>query len=201
VLFVADPATAPPRDGFVYARPDDLSDSGESWREVLVRYNEYQGNNPLGLCRAAELYVHPIYARMVSSVGIENIYILSAGWGLINASFLTPNYDITFSVLKQPDRYKRRRSGDIYGDFAMLPRAYDEPIFFFGGKYYVPLFCKLTDGAVGKRTVFFNSQDAPEAQGCAIERFVTTTRTNWHYECASAFLTSRFGRIGSAARR
>ena len=35
--------------------------------------------------------------------------------------------------------------------------------------------------------MFYNSGRAPEAPGCLLERFVTTTRTNWHYECARKF--------------
>jgi hypothetical protein len=35
--------------------------------------------------------------RLVEKFGIEKVFILSAGWGLIRADFLTPNYDITFS--------------------------------------------------------------------------------------------------------
>ena len=123
--------------------------------------------------------------------GEKNTYILSAGWGLIGSSFLTPNYDITFSMMKPPERYKRRRKSDFYRDLCMLPANNDEQVFFFGGKDYVPLFCELTKGAEGKRTVFFNSQVAPDADGCSLERFVTTTRTNWHYECANAFLDGK----------
>ena len=55
VLFVADPTSAPPRDGWVYARPDDLSDDGTSWRDVLVRYNLSSRGNPLDLRRASDL--------------------------------------------------------------------------------------------------------------------------------------------------
>ena len=76
---------------------------------------------------------------------------------------------IVASVSAEP--YKRRRKGDLYRDLRMLPNDTDEPIVFFGGK----------------RTVFYNSGYAPAAQGCALVRFVTTTRTNWHYECARNF--------------
>ena len=39
VLFVANPSIAPVRKGWVYARPDDSSDEGISWRERLAAYN------------------------------------------------------------------------------------------------------------------------------------------------------------------
>ena len=93
----------------------------------------------------------------------------AAGWGLISASFLTPNYDITFSMAKPAERYKRRRKKDVCLDQRDLPNSTEEPIFFFGGKDYVPLFCKLTHGVRGRRTVFFNSEFAPDAPGCLVE--------------------------------
>ncbi|HET7020348.1 MAG TPA: hypothetical protein VFI58_06520, partial [Xanthobacteraceae bacterium] len=83
VVFVANPASAPARDSCVYARPDDPSDHGGSWREVLVRYNKASGNNPLSLLPAFELYEPDTYRALVERFGIDKTYILSAGWGLI----------------------------------------------------------------------------------------------------------------------
>jgi hypothetical protein len=185
VLFVADPAAAPPSSELVYARPDDTSDTNMTWREALLQYNRSPDANPLGLYSAAELYANPTYGLLAKRFGTDRTYILSAGWGLIGASLLTPYYDITFSTAAE--RYKRRRKGDSYSDFRLPPTASQEPIVFFGGKDYVPLFCELTKEAKVGRTVFYNSHRAPEAPGCLLERFVTTTRTNWHYECATQF--------------
>jgi hypothetical protein len=186
VLFVARPQLAQSSGDFHYARPDDASDTEGSWRDVLVRYNATSHGNPLGLLPAAALYTHPVYARLVEKVGDERLFILSAGWGLLPASFLTPNYDITFST--QAESYKRRRRADLYHDFSSLPKDADTPMVFFGGKDYVPLFAHLTRAHKGPRTVFFNSQKPPNVPGCRLERFVTTTRTNWHYECADVWL-------------
>jgi|KBSSwiStaDraftv2_1062776.scaffolds.fasta_scaffold2264069_2 hypothetical protein len=68
-------------------------------------------------------------------------------------------------VPEMAEAYKRRRKGDLFRDVRMLPNDFDEPIVFFGGKDYVPLFCKLTKDAKGKRTVFYNAGRAPEAPG------------------------------------
>jgi hypothetical protein len=194
VMFVADPFTAPDTDRYAYARPDDLSDTGPTWRQVLVQYNNSPGGNSLGLARAFELYENDTYRRLADRFGLDKTYILSAGWGLINAAFLTPNYDITFSATAKRDApYKFRRKSDRYDDLCMLPLDTDAPIVFFGGKDYVPLFCKLTRTLIGPRTVYFNSSRPPDAPGCSVERFATTTRTNWHYECAKAFLEGRIG--------
>lgn len=188
VVFVANPESAPPDSAHIYARPDDLSDRGKSWREVLLEYNEIAGYNPLGLYPAYQLYENRTYARLVDRFGLRKVYILSAGWGLIRADFLTPYYDITYS--QSADGYKRRRKSDCYQDFCMLPVDLAEEIVFFGGKDYLPLFCSLTGRVRGKKRVFYNSARAPQAPGCALERFETKTRTNWHYECATAFLAS-----------
>src|SRR6476661_5883375 len=97
VKFVARPDLAP-KDDFIYARPDDPSDRGARWREALLSYNEDAGGNPLGLLRACELYSPAIYQQLADGVGRERLFILSAGWGLLGADFLTPDYDITFSA-------------------------------------------------------------------------------------------------------
>ena len=48
VLFVAQPELAPSEGIQHYARPDDVSDDGRTWRERLVAYNAV-ANNPLHL--------------------------------------------------------------------------------------------------------------------------------------------------------
>lgn len=189
VMFVADPARAPADSDWVFAHPDDVSDTGATWRQVLVRYNANTGNNPLGLLQAADLYQNTAYRRLVEHFDHSKVYILSAGWGLIGAPFLTPDYDITFSARARQDApWKYRRTGDRYEDLCQLPADTAEPVIFFGGKDYVPLFCKLTVGITSKRTIFFNANRPPEAPGCVLERFPTTTKTNWHYECVKEFL-------------
>jgi hypothetical protein len=185
VLFVADPRTAPATHAHVYARPDEPYDGGISWRQMLLKYNEHPDDNRFGLYLAYRLYENQTYRRLVERFGLRNVYILSAGWGLIGADFLTPRYDITFS--RTAEGYKRRKKRDRYEDFRMLPDDADD-IVFLGGKDYVPLFCALTNSVWGRKTVFYNSQQPPEALGCRLERFETTTRTNWHYECATALL-------------
>jgi hypothetical protein len=186
VSFVAHPELAKPVDGFVFARPDDVSPTGETWRDRVLAYNASPGNNPLGLLPAFELYENDIYRALVSRCGVDKTYILSAGWGLIPASFLTPAYDITFST--QADNCLRRRKRDIYCDFSMVPAEATEPVVCFGSKEYVPLFAALTRSVKTPRIVFYNSTKSPVAPGCRLTRFETRTRTNWQYECAAAFL-------------
>ena len=121
VDFVAHPQIAPRDPDRVYARPDDRRQDGISWRQHLLKYNDDPGGNPLRLYPAYQLYDNRAYGRLVDRFGLRNVYILSAGWGLIRADFLTPSYDITFSP--SADAYKRRRKTDRYDDFRMLRRT------------------------------------------------------------------------------
>ncbi len=188
VMFVAKPELAPGNPSVTYARPDDVSDTGMSWRNQLLEYNNGPGDNPLGLLPAWQLYENPTYGLLAEHYGVDKLFILSAGWGLIRGDFLTPNYDITFSAARNVEKYKRRGKKERYDDFRMLSVATYEPIVFFGGKDYVDLFCTLTAHIETPKAVFYNSPTVPPASGCRLVRFHTTTRTNWHYECARAFI-------------
>jgi hypothetical protein len=187
VDFVAHPEIAPRDPDRVYARPDDPCEDGEiSWRQFLLKYNDDPGNNPLHLYPAHQLYQNKAYRRLVDRFETRNVYILSAGWGLIRADFLTPYYDVTFSP--SADAYKRRRKTDRFDDFRMLPGNTKDDIVFFGGKDYLSLFCSLTDAIRSKKIVFFNCASVPQFNGCTFRLFKTRTRTNWHYECVNALL-------------
>jgi len=194
VVFVADPERAPANPGFLYQRPDDKYDSQHSWRDRLLSYNKKEKqSNPWGLCRAYQLYKHPIYAKLKKEFR-GNLYILSAGWGLISADFLLPYYDITFSSQSEP--YKRRRKKDAYADFHHLGQT-DTKCFFCGSKAYQSLFCKLTDHINGERIVFYKSKNKsktrPRLDGCTLNRCHSKKR-NWQYDCAQALLNGDFAR-------
>ena len=186
VMFVANPDAAPPDDRRVYARPDDASDTGRSWRSALLQYNDAPGKNPLGLLPAWQLYSRPTYALLANHYGVDRFYILSAGWGLIRGDFLTPNYDITFSTARNVEKFKRRSPRANYHDFRMLPTDTTDQIVFFGGKGYVSLFCELTSGTRGRRSIFY-AGSKPHAPGCTLSRFGQPF-TNWHYQCAENFV-------------
>ena len=186
INFVAHPKMAPRNSGRVYARPDDLLGDGTSWRQLLRQYNDNPGGNPLHLYPAYQLYQNKTYGLLVDRFGSDAVYILSAGWGLVRADYLLPYYDITFSP--SAEAYKRRRKSDSYEDFRLRPDDTKKDIVFFGGMDYLPLFCSLTNTSQGGKTVFFNSTRRPQCDGCTLRRFKTAARTNWHYECARAFL-------------
>ena len=182
VFFVADPAIAPQQSEVEYRRPDDITPSGLSWRDELVKYNKNHrdnGANPRCLLPAWRLYKNSAYGHLVNQLGEDKVFILSAGWGLIPAPFLTPYYNITFVGKGYKRRYKRAR----YADFSMLPKDASHPIHFLGGKDYVPLFLRLT-AETGAERIIHHVGSPPPAPNCRFRRFETTRRTNWHYECA-----------------
>lgn len=191
VLFVARPEFAPADGKYRYAHPDDPAGDGRTWRQLLIDYNKDPDSRSWNLSPAYRLYRNPVYGLLVEKFGASNVFILSAGWGLIGAEFLTPSYDITFSA--SAPKYKRRGRREDYSDLYMLPGDSADELVFFGGKDYRPLFCKLTQEYKGARIIFYNSAVAPNALGCTFIRYPTSARTNWHYACAADFIAGRIG--------
>jgi len=130
---------------------------------------------------------------LTQEFGIKQIFILSAGWGLIPADFLTPDYDITFSQAKNVAKYCRRKKSDNYDDMCLLPDDGDN-IIFLGGKDYLPLFCQMTSKLKGEKIVFYNSKsDLNLGPKFNTERFKTARRTNWHYDCVQQLIDEKIG--------
>lgn len=62
-------------------------------------------------------------------LGVSNVFILSAGWGLVRADYPLPVYDITVAKpAKSADSYKWRRPTDEYHDFCHLHAGDPGPI-------------------------------------------------------------------------
>lgn len=193
VQFVADPGLAPSNEIHAYVHPDDSSDGSQTWRERLIHYNETSAANPLQLLPAYKLYGNRVYENLVKEFGVKQVFILSAGWGLIAADFLTPHYDITFSKAKNVKPQCHRKKQDAYADLCHLPDDGDE-IIFLGGKDYFPLFSQLTTPLKGKKKVFYNSNFGPAlTPGFWSERFNSPRKTNWHYSCAQALIDKEIG--------
>lgn len=189
VMFVANPNLIPPTEGVTFAHPDDEAVPGISWRSQLAEYNKTPDVNPLNLLPAWQLYGNTVYRRLVEKFGLEKVYILSAGWGLLSANFLTPNYDITFSA--SAEQAKRRKKKDPNFDLCMLPANTTDKIVFLGGKDYISLFCDLTSQIQSEKYLFYSSAIAPDKHDFISKKFETKTRTNWHYECANALINEK----------
>jgi hypothetical protein len=194
VKFIAHPELHPPVDTEILSRPDNLIPSSSmTWRERLVAYNS-SGANPDHLLQAGSLYSPWAYGALLRSVGTENFYILSAGWGLVRADFLLPDYDITFS--SQAEAWKRRTKRDAFSDFAHLSQAAinsDETVYFFGSKEYLPLYYELTRNVIARKVVYFVSNRIIRNDAYHYIRY-GGRGTNWHYRCASDFLAGKIAK-------
>ena len=214
VRFVADPGRcASVHAGERCARPDNSSgEKGATWRDVLKRYNA-QPDNPDGLLRAADLYAptehefRNLYHELADAFGWDNVFVLSAGWGLIRASFRTPKYDITFSTQAKKDKpcvwRNTKDSQRVWLDFNHLqdaPINQDEPIHFFGGKDYRPLFYALVTTLPGKKIVHYKgSVERRDGFEYAEYKGPEKNRT-WHYRAAKEFLAEQASAVNPVAR-
>jgi len=187
VVFVACPANATADPAVLHAHPDDPSDrAGQTWRERVVAENA-QPTLAEPLIPAGQLYSDKAYATLERHFGVDRLFILSAGWGLVRADFLLPAYDITFS--KAADTYNRRGKDRRFEDFNALSTEPGDDTVFLGGKDYVPLFASLMKPVPGRKLILFQSKLPPAVPGFATQRYVTRKRTNWYYECAKKLVS------------
>jgi hypothetical protein len=202
VVFVA--TTPKPCDsvpsGVLCVRPDDpCGEKTVTWRDALRRYNE-EGGNPCNLYRAADLYTpkeqvfRNLYRELVVAFRWENVFVLSAGWGLIRADFWTPDYNITFSTQGKKNKpWAWRNAKDRacpWPDFNHLQNArivQDEPIHFFGGKDYLPTFYALVESVPGKKVVHHKGD--VERRSCFdYEKYDGPEKNRtWYYRAAKDF--------------
>ena len=190
VVFVADPEKfCEDNHKFAYCHPDDqISTKRKSYREFLVEYNN-SSENPLKLYRAGDLYQPNIYKELTTNYGYKNVYILSAGWGLLRSDFRIPYYNITFSSAGEPG-IKRLKSHK-FKDFNHLKEniAESDEFFFFGGISYLPLLYKLTKDLPGYKHINYASKNVQKING--FEYIYHKPYTNWHYQCARDFLNMK----------
>jgi hypothetical protein len=191
VKFVAHPELYGGPVGEVPFKPDAIIPSEQiTWRDHLLAYNQID-DNPDHLLPVVELYSNKVYRNLLNFIGEENLYILSAGWGLIRANFKLPDYDITFS---QSEPWKRRTKHDEFLDFAQLTQSelpVDEQIYFFGSKDYLPLYYRLTQNLVARKVVYFKSSKIKKHAGYEYILYGREIKTNWHYSCAKDFMAGR----------
>lgn len=189
VVFVAEPGVAPSDPGMAYRRPDDRADGVQTFRDALVAYNGAPEDNPLGLLPAWRLYQDDAYRTLAEGVEPENLFILSAGWGLIESDFLTPTYDITFS--NGVATYKRRRPRDSYNDLRRLPSEGTSRLIFAGGADYIPLFLELTEGIADERVVYHHASRVPLAADAQFVPVESDDNNDWHLQWAHDYAAGR----------
>jgi hypothetical protein len=195
VQFVAHPELLTTSSDVFACRPDDrLPERSATWREHLTGYNA-SGSNPDELLPAGQLYSPSAYGQLRRHVAPADLYILSAGWGLVRSEYLLPDYDITFSQAARPWQ-RRHRTRDRYEDYNHLadaPTADVEALYFFGGLDYLPLYYDLTAALPGRKVIYTAALSVPEAPGYEYIRY-GSKGTNWHYRCVTDFLAGRIPR-------
>jgi len=186
ITFISDPD----KDKKNQFRPDDkIPNEQRTWRE----YIQNQENEKL--LRSYELYKPSIYKSLYEKYK-SDLFILSAGWGLISANFRIPKYDITFS--KQAPKDSQRRKDDLYNDFNQLKDINpNEKIIFLGGSDYLKLFYNLTHNLPNEKVIFYKKKniyaDAPflkNDKSYKLIKYITSASTNWHYGCAKDLLNN-----------
>ena len=73
---VADPSLAPQDGGLVRAHPDDASDTGMSWGDVLLEFNASPSATLIGLLTAWRLYRPPTLKLLLDRFGLDQLHIL-----------------------------------------------------------------------------------------------------------------------------
>lgn len=162
-----------------------------TWRKLIELNNDNQ--NFLNLRSAYDLYNKPYNEREVYTALFkafqDKFYILSAGWGLINAEFKIPSYDITFSQGHNIEREIIRLERDNYDDFNELSKKEsNEDIVFIGSPSYLPSFYKLTKSLTNRRKIIFWKKSgtpaefpAPDKTYC-FRQYESNNNIAWHYE-------------------
>lgn len=201
VCFVANPKIASelaPRPGYIYATPDDpCADApGYTWRQRLEEYVLNEPKNPLGLLDAYELYnpsFNPLIYSNLAERFREKTFILSAGWGLVQANYPIPTYNITFSSQAKKNKpWAYCASPSSYRYFQQIPAQNNDPVVFVGGRDYLPVFRSLVE-RLHRRTIVFAK--AGDSAGKVrrmlpleweVRPFQSEHSRTWHYECAAA---------------
>jgi hypothetical protein len=145
------------------------------------------------LLRAVDLYAPPIYSKLAGKFGETNLFILSAGWGLVKSTYLLPYYDITFSHKKGvPAECGRGQLEMGWNDFDHLKRRVKpgEEVHCFVTLDYLPLLCQLTRSYKGncRIVIHYKSSTMPRKDGYRYEKYTGSAKTNWHYQAAKEFM-------------
>ena len=197
-------------------RPDDLCEQEMlTWHEKLRRYNQEQKqDNPYNLSRAAALYTpaqpfSDVYRELADRYEWKNVFILSAGWGLIAADYLIPQYNITFSR-------QAKKGGCTYtwvnpksacedvsritNHLASTSLSPNEEIHFFCGLDYLGLCYALTKHLPGLKVIHFKSSKLDSGGGLkrdssfCYEKYGGPEKDRtWPYRAATDFMADQRG--------
>lgn len=184
-------ASSPDKENSNSFKPDsEIPNENRTWREyVNSQENEI-------LLESYKLYKPKIYNSLYEKYE-SNLFILSAGWGIINSEFKIPKYDITFS--KKAEQNSQRKKTDFFKDFNHLEKVNpNEKIVFLGGADYLKLFYNLTKDLPNEKIIFYKKKniysDLPflkNESSFKLIKYETKASTNWHYGCAKDLLADK----------
>lgn len=175
----------------------NIDNTNTSWVEALRQQNGTRPNlNYSRLLPAGELYLSNVHRGLLNWVkegrGRE-LYILSAGWGLVCYKRKMPNYDITFSGGQQNNYYINPQEipyDRLYNDLQGLDSKKATHIFV----------CRSY--AVGAQYFFKNKEAIVEHRRTSSSRRLLETgntadhnitiRTNWHYKAVREFIGEQY---------
>lgn len=186
IIFVSSPN----EESKNHFNPDNqIPNENRTWREYI---NSQENSD---LLESYKLYKPSIYNLLYDKYSTD-LYILSAGWGIISSEFKIPKYDITFS--KKAEKNSKRKKTDIFKDFNHLENvSANEKIVFLGGADYLKLFYDLTKDLPNEKIIFFKKKniysDFPFLKNenlFKLIKYETKAKTNWHYGCAKELLNN-----------
>ena len=177
----------------LYFHPDNLiPNENITWRELIAKQE-----NRIDLLSTYILYKPNIYKLLFQHYG-NDLFIFSAGWGIVRADYKLPKYNVTFSNGKNIPFYARRKKNDVFNDFNQLEGLdLNERIIFIAGKDYVSTFCQLTNHLPNEKIIIYKSQDVLidnpylNKNNFQFFHYQTNTRTNWHYEFANRLMNNQ----------
>ena len=169
-------------------KPDDniTENVNYSWRN-FISDNQNHMNIP---CRAYDLYSERVYLDLFLNFN-KRLYIESAGWGIVNAEFRLPNYDITFSQNNNINTVRNYQL-ENYNDYNQLTLSQEDDVVFIGTPEYLPLFFELTNELPNRKIIYWKKQSTPINYPIPNDTFIyryylTNSRMRWFYELAEKF--------------
>lgn len=189
ICFVSQPKANTEKKIFV--TPDEaIMNENLTWRSII---NKQENRNDL--TKAYELYKHEIY-KMLYEKFKNNLYIFSAGWGIVSAEFKLPDYDITFSSGKKIQECTKRKKEQHFDDFNHLNGVdKNEKIIFIGLEKYLNSFLSLVAKLPNEIIIFHKNKNTLSLKGTSekikFKKFERGTNRKWHYLCAEELIKNK----------
>jgi hypothetical protein len=182
-----------PNGSGLYFHPDDfIPNENTTWRELIAQQEIRKDLLP-----TYELYRPKIYNSLYQTFG-EDLFIFSAGWGIVNAGYKLPKYNITFSRGNNIPFYAVRNYEAGFNDFNQLENIdVNDKIILIAGKDYVFPFCQLTNHLPNAKIIIYKNAEILKNNpylnhnNFKFFHYVTNRRTNWHYEFADRLINNQ----------